>query len=117
MRAILQIPDAADAAIVSQLVTELHLPRPIAAILAQRGYDSPSRAKAFLRPRLADLHDPSSMPGIATAVDRLSAAIDAGDLILVHGDYDVDGVCSSAMVVRAVRELGGRAEAVVPHRL
>lgn len=117
MRSVLHLPKRADPASVEALVAELELPEPIASILVNRGYDTPPAAKGFLRPRLADLHDPWSMPGISEAVDRLSAAIDARELVLVHGDYDVDGVCSSALMVRAFRGLGGRAEAFVPHRL
>ena len=117
MKPILELPPPIDATAVSVLTAQLRLPEPIARILVNRGYDSPDSAEAYLRPRLAALHDPWAMPGMATAVERISAAINAGEMILVHGDYDVDGVCSSALAVRAIRELGGIAEAFVPHRL
>ncbi|NIR42863.1 MAG: single-stranded-DNA-specific exonuclease RecJ, partial [Gemmatimonadetes bacterium] len=58
-----------------------------------------------------------SMAGMDRAVERLTRAIDDGECILVHGDYDVDGVCGSAMLTRALRELGAGVEAFVPHRL
>jgi len=117
VRPVLALPKPADAAAVRTLVAGLRLPEPIAAILARRGYDTPEAAKAFLRPQLQNLHDPWSMADMERAVDRLSQAIDARELLLVHGDYDVDGVCGSALLVRALRELGARVEAFVPNRL
>lgn len=117
MRPALALPGLADAAAVDALVGQLKLPAPIAAILTRRGYDTPELARSFLRPRLQHLHDPWSMAGMEPAVQRISKAIDEQELILAHGDYDVDGVCGSALLVRALRELGGRVEAFVPNRL
>jgi single-stranded-DNA-specific exonuclease len=111
------LPKPADATAVDRLVARLKLPAPVAAILTRRGYDTPDLAKAFLRPQLQNLHDPWSMADMEKAVERLSRAIDAGEFLLVHGDYDVDGVCGSTLLVRALRELGARVEAFVPNRL
>ncbi len=116
MKPILGLPAPADAGAVKALVSQLEVPEPIAAILVNRGYADPDNAKSFLRPRLGGLLDPWSMADMAKAVERISAAIESQELILVHGDYDVDGVCGSAMLVRALRELGGRADAFIPHR-
>jgi single-stranded-DNA-specific exonuclease len=113
----LALPELADVAAVETLIAQLKLPEPIAAILARRGYDTPELAKSFLRPQLGALHDPWSMADMEPAVRRISRAIDDRELILVHGDYDVDGVCGSTLLVRALRELGGRTEAFVPNRL
>jgi single-stranded-DNA-specific exonuclease len=98
------------------MVEGLRLPEPVAAILVNRGYGDPAAARGFLRPRLADLHDPWSMAGMEQAVDRLASAIASGERILVHGDYDVDGVCASTLLTRALRDLGARIEPFVPHR-
>ena len=117
MRPIYSFPQPADAAAVEALVNQLSLPDPIAAVLVSRGYADPEEARAFLRPRLADLHDPWSMAGMEEAVDRLAAAIDRGERILVHGDYDVDGICGSVLLTRALRELGADVEPFVPHRM
>lgn len=117
MRPIYRLPDVPDAARVRALMTELKLPGPIAAILVHRGYDDPPAARDFLRPRLAHLHDPWRLAGMHAAVDRIASAIDADQLILVHGDYDVDGVCGTALLVRAMRSLGARVEPFVPNRL
>lgn len=60
---------------------------------------------------------PGSLPDLARAVSRIEEAIAAGETILVHGDYDVDGMTAAALLTRGLRELGGRVEAFVPHRL
>lgn len=111
------MPKPADATAVDTLVARLKLPAPVAAILTRRGYDTPDLAKAFLRPQLQNLNDPWSMADMEKAVERVAQAIDAGESLLVHGDYDVDGVCGSTLLVRALRELGARVEAFVPNRL
>lgn len=117
MKPIYKLPESVDPQRVRELSRALSLPEQIAAILVRRGYDEPAAARDFLRPRLAGLHDPWLLSGMAEAVDRLERAIDRGELILVHGDYDVDGVCGVALLVRAFRELGARVEPFVPNRL
>ncbi len=117
MKPVLNIPDPVEPAAAGALVAELQLPEAIAAILVRRGYEDPESAKAFLRPQLKALHDPWPMAGMREAVDRVSAAIDSGEAILVHGDYDVDGVCGSTLLARALRELGASVDAFVPNRL
>jgi single-stranded-DNA-specific exonuclease len=116
-RRIVKPPAPVDRSAVESLVAELKLPEPIAAVLVRRGYVEPGLAKAFLRPRLGDLLDPWAMADMARAVDRISAAIDDGELILVHGDYDVDGVCGSALLARALRALDAKVEVFIPHRI
>lgn len=108
---------APDPAVVRALAAELHLPELVCRLLVQRGFGDPDRAKRYLRPRLDHLHDPARMRGMDVAVDRLSRAIDAGETILVHGDYDVDGMCSSTILLRTLRALGGRAVPFIPRRL
>jgi single-stranded-DNA-specific exonuclease len=110
-------PKPADPAAVAALGAELGLPEAIAAVLVRRGYADPAAAKAFLRPSLEDLHDPWALPDMEAAVARIAAAIDDGERILVHGDYDVDGVCGTTLLTRALRELGARVEPFVPNRL
>ncbi len=117
MKHVLALPPPVDPQAVGALTAQLNLPAQIAAILVGRGYAEPDAARAFLRPRLADLRDPWSMAGMREAVERLSRAIESNQTILVHGDYDVDGVCGSALLVRALRELGASVEAFVPNRL
>jgi single-stranded-DNA-specific exonuclease len=108
---------AANAARAEALAAELSIPPALARLLVQRGYEEPERAKAFLRPALESLSDPYCLAGMAQAVEAVTGAIRRGDTILVHGDYDVDGQCATALLTRALREAGGRVEPFVPHRL
>lgn len=102
---------------VAALSHTLRLPEPLCRLLAARGFDEESAAKQFLRPRLDQLHDPFGLAGMDDAVARLDAALRRGETILVHGDYDVDGICATALYTRVLRSLGGRAEPFVPRRL
>ncbi len=99
------------------LAERLSVPPVVARLLVARGYGEEEDAKRFLRPRLEHLHDPSLMTGLDVAVSRLAAAIAAREPILVHGDYDVDGMCSSTILVRTLRSLGGVAHPFIPHRM
>lgn len=108
---------APDPAAVQALAEALQLPPLVCALLVARGYPEVGSAKQFLRPRLEQLHPPGAMLGMDVAVDRLARAIRTGETILVHGDYDVDGICSTTIMVRVIRHLGGRAVPFLPHRL
>jgi single-stranded-DNA-specific exonuclease len=105
-------PDAVDA-----LRAELRLPAALCRLLVQRGYPDAGAAREFLRPHPGQIRDPWSLAGIGDAVERIRRAIDAGETILVHGDYDVDGICATALYVRALRRVGARVAAFVPSRL
>lgn len=112
-----RIADVPDPELVGSLGSALRLPETVCSLLVNRGYNQPDAARNYLRPRLEHLHDPFGMKGMAEAVERISRAISQGETVLVHGDYDVDGICSSTMMVRVIRYLGGKAEPFVPHRL
>jgi single-stranded-DNA-specific exonuclease len=98
-------------------MTALLLPEPICRLLAARGYGIPDIAKRYLRPRLDQLHDPVLMMELDRAVERVIRAIRGGETIMVHGDYDVDGICSTTLLTRALRGLGGTVVPFIPHRL
>ncbi|MHB1330327.1 MAG: single-stranded-DNA-specific exonuclease RecJ, partial [Gemmatimonadales bacterium] len=100
-----------------QLASSLDLPPALARLLAQRGYGELETAKRFLRPELQSLSDPYALAGMADAVEVIVRTIRAGHRILVHGDYDVDGQCASALLTRALRAAGAQVEAFVPHRM
>jgi single-stranded-DNA-specific exonuclease len=112
-----ELRDAPDAAAVRLVADTLGIPESLATLLAQRGFDTPERAKGYLRPGLAALHDPLQLKDMEAAVDIVTEAIRRGDRILVHGDYDVDGQCSSTLLTRVLREAGADVEAFVPHRV
>jgi single-stranded-DNA-specific exonuclease len=95
----------------------LHLPESICRLLIARGHSAAESAKRFLRPRLDQLHPPGSMLDLDRAVDRLARAIRDRETILIHGDYDVDGMCSTTLMTRAIRGLGGVAVPFIPRRL
>ena len=99
------------------LATELRIPEALAAILVQRGLGSPDSAKAFLRPDLERLSDPYRFADMSVAVELLARAVREKRPILVHGDYDVDGQCASAMLTRILRSAGGTVHPFVPHRI
>ena len=106
-----------DPAVADLLARELNLPAALCRLLALRGFTQPETAKHYLKPRLEDLHDPFLLAGMAEAVARLQRAISDGEKIFVHGDYDVDGICSAALFTRVLRSLGAHVQAFVPHRL
>ena len=86
-------------------------------VLASRGLGDPADAEAFLSARLADLPDPFAMKGMDAAVARLVRAIDGGERIALYGDYDVDGVTSTALLAGFLRACGAEVVTYVPHRL
>ena len=111
------VSPAPDSAAVDRLARELRLPPPLCRLLVQRGFGEPASARDFLRPPAGHIHPPSGMAGMADAVARLRRAIGAKETILVHGDYDVDGICATALFVRALRMMGAVALPFVPHRV
>lgn len=112
-----EAPDAAGAAAITALAAELHLPEVVCALLARRGYAASDDARRYLRPRLDQLLPPSRLPGMDATVARIAAAIAAGEMILVHGDYDVDGMASTTILVRTLRALGARVTPFIPRRV
>lgn len=99
------------------LAADLSLPQAVCTLLMRRGHDQADAARRFLRPRMEQLHSPDSMLGLVEAVERLERAIHAGETIMVHGDYDVDGMCSTALMTRVLRGLGGLVVPFIPHRV
>ncbi len=99
------------------LASELRIPDALAAILVQRGLGSAELAKAFLRPDLERLSDPHRWADMDVALELLARAVREKRPILVHGDYDVDGQCASAMLTRILRSAGVTVHPFVPHRI
>ncbi|MBN2301693.1 MAG: single-stranded-DNA-specific exonuclease RecJ [Lentisphaerae bacterium] len=109
-------PDA-DNRKAKNIADKLSLPLPIAQVLVGRGIDNASDADAFLTPRLSSLPDPFILPDMAAAVDRIWKAIDRNERIVVHGDYDADGVTATALMTLVLRSLGGNIETFIPNRM
>src|SRR5919107_2509662 len=106
-----------DRAKVEALAAALRLPPALAALLIQRGHGSEEAARSYLRPLLSDLSDPYRLAGMAEAVEVIARSVRAGQRIMVHGDYDVDGQCASALLTRALRFAGTDVVPFLPHRL
>jgi single-stranded-DNA-specific exonuclease len=108
-----EIPDCPEAE-VERLERELGVSGPLAQVLVRRGLGAPEHARAFLA--ADEEHPPSAFDGIDAAVETIRAHVGRGERITIHGDYDVDGVCSTAILVRALRKLGGDVDWYLPDR-
>jgi single-stranded-DNA-specific exonuclease len=98
-----------------RLAAEIGVSEITASVLARRGYDEPEAARRFLD--AADpAHDPGLLGDMGVAVARLHEAVSAGTRICVHGDYDVDGICATALAVIFLRELGADVAWHLPSR-
>lgn len=102
---------------VARIATELDLPEWIARALILRGHSSPEAAADFLDPRLRRLADPLLIPNLQLAVERLFRQRDSGEPLVVFGDYDVDGVTSTAILKSGLERLGWKIHPYLPHRL
>ena len=91
--------------------------RTLARLLIRRGITDPDSAARFLFPSLGHLHAPEEMLGLRAAVDRLDAAIENKEPILIYGDYDVDGTMAVIILKTAIELCGGAAEFHVAHRI
>ncbi len=97
------------------LARELGLSELTASVLVRRGYGDPARASAFLAAEPPG-HDPFLLGDMAGAVEAIRAAIGAGKRICVHGDYDVDGICATALALLCLRSLGADVDWHLPSR-
>ena len=108
-----EIPECPTAE-VERLERELGVSGPVAQVLVRRGLGEPAGARAFLAAE--EEHPPSAFSGISEAVQTILRHVTGGDRITIHGDYDVDGVCSTAVLVRALRGLGANVDSYLPDR-
>ncbi|HZT45828.1 MAG TPA: single-stranded-DNA-specific exonuclease RecJ [Gaiellaceae bacterium] len=97
------------------LARELDVTETTASVLVRRGYDDADRAAAFVAGEPPG-HDPFLLGDMRAACERIRAAIAAGTRICVHGDYDVDGICATALAVLTLRQLGADVEWHLPSR-
>jgi single-stranded-DNA-specific exonuclease len=97
------------------LADELGLSEPVAITLVRRGYRTPEEARAFLE--ADESHSPWEFESMSAIVDLVLAAVQERRRITVHGDFDVDGVCATSILVGALRELGANCDWLIPDRL
>lgn len=102
---------------VSALMAETGLRRPLVSVLLGRGHGSAGAIEQFRNPRLADLSDPFTLPGMEAAVRRVWEALDRKERIVVHGDYDADGITSTALLTGVLRRLDGDVSWFLPSRM
>jgi len=107
--------EGCDYAEVKALADALEIGEVTASILVRRGYGDIEAARAFVTGEI-EPHDPFLLGDMAVAVDRIRAAIAGGKRICVHGDYDVDGICATALAVLTLRKLGADVEWHLPSR-
>jgi single-stranded-DNA-specific exonuclease len=100
-----------------ELARELELHPQVASLLWQRGYRDRDQVRAFLDPRLQSLGDPFQLTDLRRAAERILQAIAAREKMVVFGDYDVDGITSSALMWRILRRLGADVETFLPLRM
>lgn len=89
----------------------------LAQILLNRGLSEVEECLAFLRPSFKSLHDPSLVPGLPAAAERITRAVRERQKIVIYGDYDVDGITATAILWHTITLLGGDVDYYIPHRL
>ena len=100
-----------------QLASQLKISPLLAQCLLNRGFSEPSAIRQFLQPRLKNLADPFLLPNMDAAIERLFRAREQNESLVIFGDYDVDGVTSTALMLEVLRPLGWRADFYLPNRM
>lgn len=108
---------AQDPDVSSRLAHGLNVHPIVGALLYNRGVRTVEAGTRYLSRKLADLHDPELHPGIADAADRIFRAVEGKKNICIYGDYDVDGMCATAILLECLRLGGARPRFYVPDRL
>lgn len=100
-----------------QLAAQLKIPPLLTQCLLNRGFSELPAIEKFLQPRLKNLADPFLLPDMAIAVERLFQAREKNESLVIFGDYDVDGVTSTALLIEVLRALGWRVDYYLPNRM
>ena len=106
----LSLPTQAERA--TELGKALGISPLVAGLLLRRGLTAPQTAMEFLQPELAQLHPPSLLPNLDAGADRLIAALQEGEPLLIFGDYDADGVTAVSLLVRLLKPLAKGASVI-----
>jgi len=106
---------------VAELASRLQLAEPLSEVVASllliREHSSEDSARRFLRPRLDELGGAMALKGAEKAVNRLARAVENRETVMVHGDYDVDGICSTTILTRVLRQFGANPVPFIPRRI
>lgn len=107
----------ADDILISKISEEFNVSRLVANIIANKGLKDSHEIEVFLHPRRSDFHDPFLMPDMEIAVNRIIKAIKENEKVAIYGDYDVDGITSSTVLKRFLKDRGLEADVYIPNRL
>lgn len=105
-----------DEDLLASLSSELSITKPLAQLLIQRGVSTFDEAKAFFRPDLANLHDPFLMKNMDLAIKRIHEAIQAGEKVMIYGDYDVDGTTAVSLAYSFFKNYFKKIDYYIPDR-
>jgi single-stranded-DNA-specific exonuclease len=103
--------------IAGQLAARLKIPPLLTQCLLNRGFSEPPAIDNFLHPRLRNLANPFLLPDMAVAIERLFRAREQNEPLVIFGDYDVDGVTSTALLIEVLRVLGWKVDFYLPNRM
>ena len=106
-----------DPASAADLASAAKVPLVVAQLLVARNITAPDEVQHFLEARLTGLRDPNQLPGLAAAAEIIHAAITADEPITIYGDYDADGMTSTAILLRALRLLRAQVDFYIPNRV
>ena len=106
-----------DEAAISKLSQQLRVTPLMAQVLLSRGYTTAEDAKRHLEPKLSNLHDPMLLPGVPEAAELIVQAVKDKRRVTIYGDYDVDGVTSTALLWHCLKLLGGNVDYYIPCRM
>ena len=99
------------------MIEEFQLPEIIIRAMINRGIDTVPKAREFFNTSLGSLHDPYLLKGMEQAADRIFKAVRSNEKICIYGDYDVDGITSTAVMIKTLRKLGADGVYYIPNRL
>lgn len=106
-----------DEALVRQVAAAANVPPLVAQVLVARECTQPDQINEFFHSKLTDLHEPTLLPGVDAASNQIISALNADRRITIYGDYDVDGVTSTALLWQCLKLLGAKVDYYIPSRL
>ncbi|MBB1095316.1 single-stranded-DNA-specific exonuclease RecJ [Limosilactobacillus sp. BG-MG3-A] len=111
-----ELADTASSATIDNLEKRLGISKILATLLAQQGITSTEQAKKFFEPSIEDIHDPRLLNDVDKAVERIEQAVERQEQITVYGDYDADGITSTALMYETLLSVGANVNYYVPNR-
>ena len=109
-------PDPYDEAAISAIMDRFGISALLARALIRRGLTTEEAIRTFLYPDMQRLSDPFLLPDMRPAIERIEAAVGREERICVYGDYDADGVCATAILLRCLRRRTDNVRAYIPSR-